>query len=124
MASHEGGCHCGAVRIRVHSDEREIIDCNCSMCRKKGFLHFIVAADELEILRGEEALSEYRFGTRSARHLFCMHCGIHPFYVPRSHPDGYSVNLRCLDDFEELLPRFERVLFDGSQWDENIHRIR
>jgi len=42
-------------------------------------------------------LSEYRFNTGTARHLFCRRCGVKSFYVPRSNPDGYSVNVRCLD---------------------------
>ena len=62
-----------------------------------GFLHLIVPRTRFRLLRGEDALTEYRFNTGSARHLFCSHCGMKSFYVPRSNPDGYSVNLRCLD---------------------------
>ena len=62
-----------------------------------GFLHLIVPRTRFRLLRGAEALSEYRFNTGTAQHLFCAHCGVKSFYVPRSNPDGYSVNLRCLD---------------------------
>lgn len=62
-----------------------------------GFLHLIVPATRFRLLDGEDALTEYRFNTGTARHLFCRHCGVKAFYVPRSHPDGYSVNMRCLD---------------------------
>ena len=62
-----------------------------------GFLHLIVPQARFRLLRGAEALSEYRFNTGTARHLFCRSCGVKSFYVPRSNPDGYSVNLRCLD---------------------------
>ena len=62
-----------------------------------GFLHLIVPASRFRLLSGAESLVEYTFNTGIARHRFCGHCGIKSFYVPRSHPDGYSVNARCLD---------------------------
>jgi len=62
-----------------------------------GYLHLIVPQERLRLLRGEEALTTYAFNTRTARHLFCRYCGVKSFYVPRSNPDGYSINLRCLD---------------------------
>lgn len=96
--THLGGCHCGRVRFEVDAPTRiEVLDCNCSMCRMTGFLHLIVPATRFRLLQGADALSEYRFNTGTAKHLFCRHCGIKAFYVPRSHPDGYSVNARCLD---------------------------
>lgn len=75
----------------------EVLDCNCSICSMSGFAHFIVPQARFRLLAGDDALTEYRFNTGTARHLFCRHCGIKSFYVPRSHPDGYSVNARCLD---------------------------
>ena len=118
-----GGCHCGAVRFTVTTSTPRIIVCNCSICTKKGFEHLIVAGDELRVHRGMEALTEYRFNTHTARHLFCATCGMHPFYVPRSHPDGWSVNANCLD---ELAPvrALPRVDFDGRHWEHHIDEIR
>jgi len=96
--THRGGCHCGRVRFEVDAPSRiEVLACYCSMCRMTGFLHLIVPATRFRLLQGTDALSEYRFNTGTAKHLFCRHCGIKSFYVPRSHPDGYSVNARCLD---------------------------
>jgi hypothetical protein len=96
--THRGGCHCGRVRFEVIAPARvTVLDCNCSMCRMTAFQHLIVPASRFKLLQGADALSEYRFNTGAARHLFCSHCGVKSFYVPRSHPDGYSVNLRCLD---------------------------
>ena len=93
-----GGCHCGAVRFEVDAPAPlHVLDCNCSMCAMTGFLHLIVPRERFRLVRGEDALAEYRFNTGTARHLFCSRCGIKSFYVPRSHPDGYSVNARCLD---------------------------
>ena len=98
MLTHRGGCHCGAVAFEVDAPARlPVSDCNCSICRASGYLHLIVPKSRFRLLRGQDALSEYRFNTGTARHLFCKHCGVKSFYVPRSNPDGYSVNARCLD---------------------------
>ncbi len=116
---YEGGCHCGAVRFRVHvSGQEEVQDCNCSICRKKGFLHLIVPPEQFELLQGVNDLSRYEFNTGVAQHLFCQHCGIHAFYRPRSHPDWFDVNVRCLDD--DLLERFTLVPFDGKNWEQSV----
>lgn len=116
--TYEGGCHCGRVRFRVTADLSRVTYCNCSMCAKKGFLHLIVAPDKFELISGKEALSSYRFNTGVAQHTFCATCGIHPFYVPRSDPDKFDVNARCLDDIDlgALKPKF----FDGRHWEAAI----
>ena len=94
-----GGCHCGKVRFEVETTARPPLqECTCSICRMTGFVHLIVPASRFRLLRGADDLTEYRFNTGVARHLFCRHCGVKSFYVPRSHPHGYSVNARCLDE--------------------------
>jgi hypothetical protein len=96
--THAGGCHCGAVRFEVTAPTYiDALECNCSMCAMTGFLHLIVPASRFRLLAGSEALSEYQFNTGVARHLFCRRCGVKSYYVPRSNPDGFSVNVRCLD---------------------------
>ena len=93
-----GGCHCRRVRFEVEAPaEIEALDCNCSVCRMTGYLHLIVPASRFRLLSGAEDLVEYTFNTGAAKHRFCRHCGIKSFYVPRSHPDGIDVNVRCLD---------------------------
>jgi len=112
----QGGCHCGAVRFVVRAGpDLEVLECNCSICRMSGYLHLIVGAADFELLSGGDLLLEYRFNTGTARHLFCRRCGIKSFYVPRSHPDGYSVNARCLDEgsFRSLSIR----PYDGRHWE-------
>lgn len=98
LVPHRGGCHCGRVRFEVLAPARvQALECNCSICGKAGYLHLIVRAEHFNLLSGSEALATYTFNTGAAKHLFCSTCGIKSFYVPRSHPDGFSVNVRCLD---------------------------
>jgi hypothetical protein len=111
-----GGCHCGAVRFEAALIEPvEAQTCNCSMCEKVGFIHMIVPTSRFRLVSGEEALTRYRFNTGVAEHLFCSVCGVKSFYQPRSNPDGWSVNARCLDDADGLDIRVEP--FDGRNWE-------
>jgi len=113
---HAGGCHCGAVRFEVEAPARiEVTDCNCSICSKAGYLHLIVPKSRFRLLKGEDALKTYTFNTGTAKHLFCSVCGIKSFYVPRSHPDGISVNARCLD--EGTVEAMTVVAKDGRNWE-------
>jgi hypothetical protein len=123
LVIHSGGCHCGRVRFEVEAPASiEAVECNCSMCRCSGYLHLIVEADRFRLLAGADVLSEYRFNTGTARHLFCSVCGVKSFYVPRSHPDGWSVNVRCLD---AATVRAVAVRpFDGDHWEQSIDGLR
>ncbi len=121
--THVGRCHCGAVRFEVDAPAViEALDCNCSICRMTGFLHLIVPASRFRLLQGADMLTEYSFNTGTARHRFCTRCGVKSFYVPRSHPDGYSVNVRCLDP--ATIERVETALFDDSQREASTAAIR
>lgn len=119
---YQGGCHCGAVRFQVIIDRPSVQDCNCSICRQKGFLHSIVPAANFTLLQGQDVLTVYTFNTKIAQHTFCSICGIHSFYRPRSHPDMIDVNIRCLDDVN--LDEFEIEPFDGVNWEDNVEQIR
>lgn len=116
-----GGCHCGAVRFEVEAPtEIEASECNCSICSKSGYLHLIVPRSRFKLLRGAEALTTYTFNTGVAKHTFCKICGIKSFYVPRSNPDGYSVNVRCL---EPPPARIRIEPFDGRNWERHAHEV-
>jgi hypothetical protein len=96
--THRGGCHCGRVCFEVQAPAvLQVLECNCSICRMSGFQHLIVPADRFQLLSGAESLVEYAFNTGIARHRFCRHCGIKSFYIPRSHPNGIDVNVRCIE---------------------------
>jgi hypothetical protein len=116
---HKGGCHCGAVRFEVEAAPDVVItDCNCSVCSMTGFQHLFVAKAEFNLLSGQDDLTTYTFGSHTAQHYFCKTCGIKSFYIPRSHPNGYSVNLRCIDQSKFTKIEFEP--FDGGNWEKNI----
>ena len=98
FVTHQGHCHCGGVRIEVVAPaDIEALECNCSICRMSGFVHLIVPASRFRLVAGANLLTDYMFNTGIAKHRFCRICGIKPFYIPRSHPDGIDVNVRCLD---------------------------
>ena len=122
MVTHTGGCHCGRVRFEVDAPaEIEVNECNCSMCGKLGFLHLVVPKSRFRLLRGAEHLTTYTFNTGVARHLFCSVCGIKSFYVPRSHPDGYSVSARALDP--GTVKNMAVVPFDGANWEAHVAEL-
>jgi hypothetical protein len=111
---HRGSCHCGRVRFEATGTLTEVSECNCSICTRKGYLHWIIPRDTFRLLEGEDALVTYRFGTGVAQHRFCGVCGVSGFYVPRSHPDKIDVNARCLDDVDFATLRVRP--FDGRNW--------
>lgn len=114
---HKGSCHCKAVEFEIEApDKITVQECNCSICSMTGFIHLIVPKSKFRLIKGKDNLVTYSFNTGVAKHLFCKTCGIKAFYVPRSNPDGYSVNLRCLDKtgFKEIITE----QFDGQNWEE------
>ena len=86
------------------------------------YRHLIVPAGRFRLLRGEAALVRYAFNSGVARHLFCRTCGIKSFYVPRSNPDGFSVNARCLDP--ATIAGIDVEPFDGRHWEQAAPALR
>jgi hypothetical protein len=116
MVTHRGGCHCGRVRFEVEAPAKiEVADCNCSVCNKVGYLHLIVPAERFKLISGRDSLTTYTFNTGVAKHHFCSVCGVKSFYVPRSHPDGISVNARCLD--AGTIESMSVSPFNGREWE-------
>ena len=73
---YKGSCHCQAISFEVEAPEAvEVIECNCSICQKSGFVHLIVPLEKFKLLKGEDNLSSYRFNTKVANHTFCKTCG-------------------------------------------------
>ncbi|HYB12663.1 MAG TPA: GFA family protein [Myxococcota bacterium] len=117
---HRGGCHCGRVAYEVRGALERISQCNCSICTKKGYLHWIVSRECFKLLTPESQLATYTFNTCVAKHYFCRTCGIASFYVPRSDPDRIDVNVRCLEGVDATTLKV--VLFDGRNWEESMRR--
>ena len=109
------------MRFEVDAPQRIACqECNCSICTKSGHLHLIVPKSRFRLVHGEAALTTYTFNTGVAQHYFCATCGVKPFYVPRSNPDGIDVNVRCLDEIPGDLV-IER--FDGRNWEQHAHKL-
>ena len=123
MTLYHGSCDCGRVKFSVETTLDKVVECNCSICTKKGVLHHRVAPENFKLLEGEEFLALYQFDTKEARHYFCKECGIHPFSNPRAAPDQYSINVRCLDDFDLTAASYEVVKFDGRNWEEAVEAL-
>ena len=120
MKTYRGQCHCARVTFDAQADLDYVVDCNCSLCSKKGALWHPASEADLRILTGEGDLVLYQFNTKTAKHYFCRHCGIHPFYVPRSDPDKIDVNVRCLDNID--LAAVSPKRFDGKHWEAAIQQ--
>lgn len=120
--THSGGCHCGRVRFEVDAPAHIVASrCNCSICSMSGYLHLIVSRERFRLLEGAGDIQTYTFNTGVAQHYFCRQCGIKSYYVPRSHPDGISVNLRCLRP--ETIESVTINDFDGRNWEQNISQL-
>jgi hypothetical protein len=120
--THRGGCHCGRVAFEVDAPAAlDVLECNCSICRMTGFLHLIVPAARFRLLRGADELTEYTFNTGVAKHRFCRVCGVKAFYIPRSHPNGVDVNVRCLAP--ETIAAVNVAPFDDTRREEQTAAI-
>ncbi len=120
MKVYYGSCHCKRVKFTVNTVINKVVSCNCSICSKKGVLHHRVAPEQFNLVEGKAFLSLYQFDTKEASHYFCRVCGIQPFSNPRAAPDMYSINVRCLDDFDLETEAYEIIKFNGKNWEEAV----
>jgi hypothetical protein len=118
-----GSCHCQAIRFEIETTLDRVTRCNCSVCSKKGILHHRVGPENFRLLTGDASLGTYRFGSGIARHHFCTHCGIHVFTRPRAAPELYTVNVRCLDDYDVEAEKPEIVEFNGRNWEAEVGKL-
>ena len=113
--AYKGGCHCGRITFQARARLDYVVDCNCSICRRTGALWHPAAEPDLQVLGGEADLVLYQFNTKTAKHYFCRHCGIHPFIRPRLDPNRWAFNVRCIDGVG--LSSLKVVPFDGQNWE-------
>lgn len=122
MTTHKGGCHCGRVAFEVDAPADILATlCNCSVCSMTGYVHLIVSRKDFRLMSGEDDISTYAFNTGVAQHYFCRYCGVKSYYVPRSHPEGISVNVNCLQP--GTIASLTTEPFDGRNWEQNISRL-
>lgn len=115
MTSYAGSCHCGGIAFSFESAPiTEGMECNCSICRRKGgLLHFVPAA-VFTLKTPRENLATYRFNKKIISHHFCPTCGVFPF-GEGEHPPGnpmVAVNLRCVDGLDPGAVKHN--FFDGA----------
>jgi hypothetical protein len=98
--TYHGQCHCGAVRYTAHTELDGLMDCNCSRCKRLGWILKSVPAARFTLLSGAENLVDYRFNTDKIEHLFCGACGIESFARGRDRQGNalVMINVNCLDD--------------------------
>jgi hypothetical protein len=121
MPTYHGGCHCGRVRFEVTTELVNVVDCNCSICTMKGFLHLIIEPEQFRLFTPVEAVTLYQFNTKTAKHYFCPVCGIHSYYIPRSHPNKIDVNVRCLEGID--IQSLTITPFNGREWEKSRHTL-
>ena len=97
---YKGSCHCGSVEFEIKTDLKIIKQCNCSICKRKFAKMGIASKEDIKIVRGNDNLSMYKFGTNIAEHFFCKTCGIYTHHGRRSDPNGIGFNIGCLDDLD------------------------
>ncbi len=116
MTTHEGSCHCGRIAFTVEGDIHEVIDCNCSMCRRKGGLLAAFPREALTLKTPESDLGTYRFNKHAIEHHFCPNCGIAPFSEGKGEGGKAMtmVNVRCLPDVD--LSKLKVTAFDGASY--------
>jgi hypothetical protein len=108
--TYSGSCHCGVVRFETDLDiAAGTAKCNCSICTKTRLWLVNAKPEDFHLIAGEAELTDYRGANPVAHHLFCKHCGVHPFAwvdVPNMSGEKYfNINVACLDglDIDELM---------------------
>jgi hypothetical protein len=122
ILTHRGSCHCGRVTFELDAALGPVMECNCSLCRRVGALWQGAKEGALRITAGENELALYQFGTMTARHYHCRHCGVHPFTRPRLDPTRWAVNVRCIEGAD--LASLKRGQFDGANWEQAAEAFR
>ena len=95
----KGKCHCGKIQFELLCNLTDLKRCNCSHCRRKGFVMTTAKLDEFNLISGHKDLKIYQWNTKIAKHYFCKNCGINTHHQRRSKPDEYGVNIGCLEGF-------------------------
>jgi hypothetical protein len=112
--THTGGCHCGKIAYAFEGDIGTVLDCNCSLCEKRGGLLQFIPASAFTLKTPRENLGTYKFNKHVIDHHFCLTCGVSPFSEGKG-PKGetmVAINARCV---EGLDPRKLDVKFHNGR---------
>ena len=113
--TYDGACHCGKIRYRVTTDLAHVMQCNCSICSKRGYLLTFVTPEQFKQLSGQDSVRDYQFNKHIIHHYFCTTCGVGS-YAQGAAQDGkkmYAINVRCLDDVDPSTLNITQ--FDGKK---------
>jgi len=131
---HHGSCHCKQIEFLVYLNQYDYNNnaakCNCTICIKKGILHMIVPPRQFQLTHGSivDDMSLYSYGTHQAKHLFCKLCGIHCFYMAKSHPYDIDININSIDNdddgYSELMRSCKFKEFDGENYDASLEKLK
>lgn len=116
MITKKLSCHCKAIKAEVHIPEdgiKKIMRCNCSICKRKGYIIGVFGENDFKILQGEEFLVLYQYHSKKAEHYFCSICGIHTHNRPRINPKLFGVNIACIEDIDTF--SFENISINDGQ---------
>jgi len=109
---YKGGCHCGHIAFEAEGDLRGVMDCNCSICSKRGALWWFLPRAQIKFTTPEANLSTYQFGKRRISHHFCAICGCAPLgAMLHEGVEKAAINVRCLEDVD--LSKLSVKHFDG-----------
>ena len=108
-------CHCGQVEAEINLPNNldKVIRCNCSICKRKGAIMFMVKNDNFKIIKGLDKINLYQFHTKVAKHYFCSNCGIYTHHNPRANPAMTGFNVGCLEDIDAL--KFENIAINDGK---------
>jgi hypothetical protein len=111
--TYTGGCHCGKVRYEVTTELAQLIECNRSICSKRGFLWTFTAPAQFKLLSGQDTMPDYQFGKKRIHHFFCPTCGVQSFArgIAPSGQEMVAINARCLDGVDIAALKIQP--FDG-----------
>ena len=102
MTTHKGGCHCGRIAYEFDGEIGAVMDCNCSLCQKRGGLLQFIPASAFRLATPREALGTYKFNKNHIAHHFCDNCGISPFSegADAKGNEMVAINVRCVEGVE------------------------
>ena len=98
-------CHCGEVELEIKESKgalNKFLRCNCTLCKKKGYIMTLAPIKDVKIMKGEDKLKLYQYQTKVAEHYFCPECGIYTHHKMRSRPDTFGLNVGCIDDIDQF----------------------